>query len=78
LIIVFKFPKMNTETRETPCQRRLLSQRGPFLVESCGCGMVHLTFGFMTLRVAPTAVEVLCATLLEAVEKFERPQMPAH
>ena len=63
---------------ETNCRRHTLSQHGPFLVESCGCGMVHLTFGFMTLRIAPSAVDALCATLLEAVQNFERPQAQAH
>lgn len=66
------------DREETSCHRHMLSRRGPFLVESCGCGMVHLTFGFLTLRIAPSAVDALCATLLEAVEKLERPQAPAH
>jgi len=73
---------MNHETRlesdTSRCRRHMLAKNGPFLVESCGCGMVHLTFGFMTVRIAPGAVDALCATLLEAVQNLERPRAHAH
>jgi hypothetical protein len=79
LIIVFKMNSETTrEARETPCRRQTLSQHGPFTVEACGCGMVHLTFGFLTLRIAPSALDALCATLLEAAAQVERPRAPAH
>lgn len=80
LIIDFKMAAGNGshEMEQNSCRRQTLSQHGPFLVESCGCGMVHLTFGFLTMRLAPSAVDSLCATLLEAVQRFERPQAEAH
>jgi hypothetical protein len=65
-------------TQDTSCRRRRLSQRGPFLVEACGCGMLHLTFGFLTLRIAPQAFDALCAVLLEASAQMERPQSATH
>lgn len=79
LIIVLKMiPETRPETQDTSCRRQRLSQRGPFLVEACGCGMLHLTFGFLTLRIAPQALDALCATLLEASAQVERPQSPTH
>jgi hypothetical protein len=64
--------------RDKTCRRQTLAQNGPFQIEACGCGLVHLTFAFMTVRIAPSAVDSLCAALLEAVQKLERPQVAAH
>lgn len=40
--------------------------------------MLHLTVGFLTMRVAASAVDALCATLLEAVGKIEPPRSAKH
>jgi hypothetical protein len=65
-------------TPDKTCRREMLAHRGPFQIEACNCGLVHLTIAFMTVRIAPAAVDTLCAALLEAVQKLERPGAVAH
>ena len=57
------------------CHRTNLASYGSFKVERCSCGSIHLHIGAMTLRLEPTAMEQLAATLSEATannRKMER------
>lgn len=62
-----------------PCKRRLLAQAHGFRVESCSCGLVHVTAGPMTLRMEPGACQSFAAVLsraamaLSAVERRDAP-----
>lgn len=48
------------------CERRIL-EAGPLaLVEQCGCGVVHLTLGALTLRLESQALPELAACLRRA------------
>ncbi len=48
------------------CERRIL-EAGPLAqVEQCGCGVVHLTLGALTLRLEPQALSELAAGLRRA------------
>jgi len=41
------------------CERRTLAQRGPFSVQQCGCGMLHVTVAAVTVRLLPSACEAM-------------------
>lgn len=43
------------EEDRKPCERRRLAGQNSFTVESCECGAIHLTIGFLTLRMEPCA-----------------------
>ena len=48
--------------------RTTLVQNGPFRVEVCGCGTLHLTIGAVTLRLQPAALDPLTETLQRAAD----------
>lgn len=50
------------------CTRRRLAERGSFIVELCDCDAVHLTVGFLTLRLDPRAYRELAGALEEALQ----------
>ncbi len=50
--------------------RCMLAQRGPFRVDQCGCGTVHLTIGAVSIRLLPLACAELAMTLLKALEQL--------
>ncbi len=54
-------------TATKACVRRLLAGGRSFRVEVCGCGMLHVTLGPVTLRLERQACEDLRATLDEAM-----------
>jgi hypothetical protein len=33
-----------------PCRRQTIGSSGSFRVELCGCGAIHVTIGFVTMR----------------------------
>jgi hypothetical protein len=47
------------------CRRQAIGGSGAFLVESCGCGAVHVTIGFVTLRLDPLAYRELMRAVNE-------------
>jgi hypothetical protein len=58
-----------------PCKpdttaRVTLARRGPFRVEQCPCGTLHLTMGVLTVRLEPLACTELASAMLEAVERL--------
>jgi hypothetical protein len=52
------------------CRRELLAECRAIQVESCACGMVHVTIGAVTMRFAPEAAAELSATLGEAMQRW--------
>lgn len=48
------------------CTRRTLATGDFALIERCECGVVHLTIGSVTLRIAATMIEPLATTLADA------------
>lgn len=55
------------------CTRRRLAERGAFIVELCDCDAVHLTVGFLTLRLDPRAYRELAGALEEALRAISVP-----
>lgn len=53
-------------TTDGACHRRNLAEQGPFRVDLCQCGAVHVTVGFTTVRLELAAYHELCLALLEA------------
>ncbi len=53
-------------TTTKPCARKTLAAGSMAMVEQCTCGAVHLTIGAVTLRLAPSAISSLSATLNDA------------
>lgn len=53
------------------CVRRLLSQLGPCRVESCSCGVVHLSIGAVSVRLSHKHAKQLTQALISASEDFE-------
>ena len=50
------------------CKKTLLSSHDHFKVEKCTCGSIHLHIGAMTLRIEPSALDLLAVTLNEAAQ----------
>lgn len=53
--------------------RTTLVSNGPFRVERCPCGTVHLTIGAVTVRLPPAALEPLTDTLMRAADRLPLP-----
>ena len=58
---------------DTPCRRRRLASRASFAVEECDCGAVHLTIGYVTLRLDPCAYREVVAMMNDALERLPAP-----
>jgi hypothetical protein len=61
---------------ERKCVRQKLSERASFRVDSCDCGAIHLTIGFITIRLDARAFHEFAAAVQEASlsrQKVERP-----
>lgn len=52
------------------CSKQRLAQRGSFAVDSCDCGALHLTIGYITLRLEPRACIELTGALCEALDQL--------
>jgi hypothetical protein len=61
---------------EAKCKRRKLAERGTFNVELCDCGAVHLTVGFLTLRLDPRAYRELAGAIDEGLRAMEVRDQP--
>jgi hypothetical protein len=55
---------------ERPCPRVRLSEGPIASVDACGCGVLHLQIGALTLRLAPEAIASLLATLGSATAAY--------
>jgi hypothetical protein len=58
------------------CRRRRLAERASFSVDECDCGAVHLTIGYVTLRLDPCAYREVVATMNDAVERLPSVDRP--
>lgn len=55
------------EEMDAKCEKRMLAAHGPFSVHLCDCGALHLTSGFVTLRLEPSAYRELAAVVSEGL-----------
>jgi hypothetical protein len=55
------------------CERRRLAGDNSFAVESCECGAIHLTIGFVTLRMDPCAYREFAATIGIGLDQLGTP-----
>ena len=53
-----------------PCERRHLAGENGFTVESCDCGAIHLTIGFVTLRMDPGAYREFALTIAGGLKEL--------
>jgi len=60
-------------TLTAKCRRRKLAQRESFSVDACDCGALHLTIGYVTMRLDPCAYREMAAVISEALDR-----LPAH
>ncbi|HZP44385.1 MAG TPA: hypothetical protein VFB15_01930 [Candidatus Binataceae bacterium] len=66
-----------TGTNKSPCRKRRLAQRGSFLVDDCACGAVHLTIGYLTIRLERAAYAEMAEAIGEALTILRTPdQLP--
>ena len=62
----------------TDPSRCTLAQRGPFRIDQCSCGTIHLTIGAVTVRLMPLAYAELAVTMLQGVEQLQPPAANQH
>jgi hypothetical protein len=53
--------------------RTTLVANGPFRVECCGCGTLHVTIGAVTIRLPPPAFASLIEALMRAADRITVP-----
>ena len=46
---------------ESKCRRRRLAERASFSIDECDCGAIHLTIGYVTMRLDPCAFREMAA-----------------
>jgi hypothetical protein len=57
-------------TKRKNCRRRRLAHRASFSVEECECGALHLTIGYVTLRLEVCAYREMAAAVTEALDQL--------
>jgi len=60
-------------TQRTKCRRRRLAERPSFSVDECDCGALHLTIGYVTMRLDPCAYRELTAVVNEGLAQLPPP-----
>jgi hypothetical protein len=55
------------------CGKRTLATNGPFNVQMCDCGAVHLTLGFVTVRLDPSAYRELAGVVTHSLVALPHP-----
>ena len=61
---------------DTGCRRRRLASRPSFSVDECDCGAIHLTIGYITLRLDPCAYREVVAMMNDALQRLPAPHRP--
>ncbi|HTR62153.1 MAG TPA: hypothetical protein VMH37_10655 [Candidatus Binataceae bacterium] len=61
---------------DTACRRRRLAARASFSVDECDCGAVHLTVGYVTMRLDPCAFREVVAMMNDALGRLPVPHRP--
>jgi hypothetical protein len=49
------------------CRRRRLAGCASFSVDECDCGAIHLTMGYVTMRLDPCAYREMSTVMVEAL-----------
>lgn len=62
------------ERKSSCCERRTVAKNGLVTVESCDCGVVHLTLRALTLRFDVASLVTLRDALDEAITAMSRPK----
>ena len=62
--------------KRSDCHRHRLAERGSFSVDECDCGALHLTIGYVTLRLDPRAFREMARAILEALDRLPIHQRP--
>jgi hypothetical protein len=67
----------NGEMEERPkCARRRLAERASLKVDACDCGAIHLTIGFITMRLDPHAFREFATMVCEAASHLQSTDRP--
>ena len=61
-----------TSIEEKSCAKRRLAEGTFFCVDACGCGAIHLTIGFVTIRLEPGAFREFATMASEAAAHVKR------
>ena len=61
---------------KNPCRRRRLAERASFSIDECDCGAIHLTIGYVTMRLEPCAYREVAALMTEALDRLPAPMSP--
>ena len=62
-------------TKRKNCRRRRLAHHASFSVDECDCGALHLTIGYVTLRLEVCAYREMAAAVTEALNQLHRPTL---
>lgn len=54
-----------------------VASSGPCTIESCDCGVLHVTVGMITMRLQPTTARALAEALGTALAITENPALDA-
>jgi hypothetical protein len=57
-------------TKRKNCRRRRLAHHASFSVDECDCGALHLTIGYVTLRLEVCAYREMAAAVTEALNQL--------
>jgi hypothetical protein len=55
---------------ESKCRRRRLAERASFSIDECDCGAIHLTIGYVTMRLDPCAFREMAALVTESLGRL--------
>jgi hypothetical protein len=58
------------------CERRRLAARASFAVDECNCGSIHLTIGYVTIRLDPNAYSEMAVAIAEAFDRLSAHARP--
>ncbi len=57
-------------TKRKNCRRHRLAQRASFSVDECECGALHITIGYVTMRLEACAYREMAAAVAEALNQL--------
>lgn len=71
---IFNF-NMSERCETGPTGRNVIARGDACTIEQCGCGVLHVTIGVVTMRLHPSAVASMYETIGEALASTAKPQM---
>lgn len=63
-------------TKRKNCRRHRLAERASFSVDECECGALHLTIGYVTMRLEACAYREMAAAIIEALARLPAASSP--